>query len=519
MKYSFKLGQQNSTEDLSRILKLSSSELAEKLNSQIGAFDEIIDWGARYKGVYVARISKITKHPDADKLNICLIDDGGAAKDVERDQDGLIQVVCGAPNAREGLIVAWISPGSTVPSTCDDKEPFVLSKIKLRGVESNGMLGSEKELSLSYDHGGILEIKEGEVELELLKPGTPFKKLYNLEDIIVDFENKMFTHRPDCFGHLGIAREVAGIQGINFKSPEWYKNFKPKVPKGESRLKLELDNQIPELVPRYSAVCIEGVKIETSPIWLKAYLTRLGIRPINNIVDITNYMMILTGQPLHAFDYDKIKSSKILVRSAKKDENIKILNGKSIKLSKADIVITNGKDPIAIGGVMGGANSEVDESTTNIVLESATFNMYAIRRTSMRHGIFTDAVTRYTKGQPEAPTLTVLLKAVQMIQELIPEAKSGEVLDQQKEEFEYDHLTIKVEKINKILGLKLSREQISDILNYVEIYSHDMLDEVCVTPPFWRKDLEIDEDIIEEVGRLYGYNKIEAELPTRRVAP
>jgi phenylalanyl-tRNA synthetase beta chain len=522
MKYSFSLGQYYSKQDLSKILSLSKTELAEKLNSQIGAFDEIIDWGARYDGVYVVKIVKLEKHPDADKLNVCLIDDGKAAKNVERNKEGLIQVVCGAPNVKEGMIVAWVSPGATVPSTYADKEPFVLSKIKLRGVESNGMLASKKELNISSDHDGIFDLESSEIEKDLLKPGTPFKMLFGLEDIIVDFENKMFTHRPDCFGHLGISREIAGIQKINFEAPDWYKSSEPKLPSSQSKLKLEIDNQIPELVPRYTAVCIEGIKIESSPVWLQSYLTRLGIKPINNMVDVTNYMMILTGQPLHAFDYDKVKSangSKISVRTAAKGEKLKILNGKDILLDPSDIVITNGNYPIALGGVMGGANSEVDDNTTSIILESATFDMYAIRRTSMRHGLFTDAVTRYTKGQPEAQTAVVLLKAMQMIKELVPESKVGEVLDLQNEKFEYDHLTIKVDKINKILGLSLSREQISEILNYVEISSHQMLDEVCVTPPFWRTDLELDEDIIEEVGRLYGFNKIRAELPTRKVSP
>lgn len=519
MKYSFKLGQYHSKADLSKILSLSEAELAEKLNSQIGAFDEIINWVERYEGVYIAKIAKLEKHPDADKLNVCLIDDGGAAKKTDRNKDGLVQVVCGASNAKEGMTVAWVSPGSTVPSTFSDKEPFVLSKIKLRGVESNGMLASEKELSISEDHDGILDIEDGN-----LKPGTQFRDLFDLDDIIVDFENKMFTHRPDCFGNIGIAREIAGIQAINFESPDWYKEFEPKPLATKSKLKVNVVNEAKEVVPRYTAICIEGIKVQPSPIWLKSYLMRLGIRPINNVVDITNYMMILTGQPLHAFDFDKVKSKSkdsavVTIRLAKKDEKLKILGGKEISLDQSDIVITDGNKPIALGGVMGGANSEVDQNTTSIILESANFNMYSIRRTSMRHGLFTDAVTRFTKGQPEFQTALVLNKAVQMYSELIPEVKYGDVTDLNSTSFEDEHLTIKVEKINKILGLNLSREQISEILNYVEIYSHEMLDEVCVTPPFWRKDLEIDEDVIEEIGRLYGFNNIDDELPTRKISP
>ncbi len=523
MKYSFKLGQKNSSVDISKILKLSAHDLAEKLNSQIGAFDEIIDWGARYEGVYVVKIVKVEKHPDAEKLNICLIDDGGAAKKVDRDKDGFVQVVCGGPNAREGLTTAWVSPGATIPSTFDDKEPFILSKIKLRGVESSGMLATPKELSLSNDHEGVIELESPEVKDTLLKPGNPFKNLYDLDDIIVDFENKMFTHRPDCFGHLGVAREIAGIQNINFKSPEWYKNFEPQFPKAESSLKLEIDNKIPELVPRYTAVCIEGIKIAPSPMWLKAFLTRLGIRPINNIVDITNYMMILTGQPMHAFDFDKLKQNdsvaKLTIRKPSRGDKLKVLQGKDIDLPEDAITIYKDDIPIDLAGINGGANSEIDNDTTRIILQSASFDMYSIRRTSMKTGVFTDAVTRYTKGQPEAQTLVVLLKAMDLVKEFNPNSKHGEVFDQNDKKFEYRHLNIEVSKVNKILGLELDREKISKILNSVEIDSHEMLDEVCFTPPFWRTDLEIDEDIIEEIGRLYGFNKIEAELPIRRISP
>jgi phenylalanyl-tRNA synthetase beta chain len=523
MKYSVNLGQYYSKVDLSKILKLSSSELADKLNSQIGAFDEIIDWGARYEGVYVVKIVSARKHPDADKLQVCLIDDGGAAKNVDRDKEGFVQVVCGGPNARKDLITVWVSPGATVPSTFEDREPFVLSKIKLRGVESSGMLATPKELAISNDHEGVIELESPELDKSLLKPGTAFKKLYDLDDIIVDFENKMFTHRPDCFGHLGIAREVAGIQGINFKSPEWYQDIEPNFPKPESKIKLEIINKIPELVPRYTAVCIEGIEIAPSPVWLQSYLTRLGIKPINNVVDITNYMMVLTGQPMHAFDFDKIKQTegltKLTIRKPSKGDKLKVLSGKDIDLHEDTITIYKDDLPIDLAGMMGGANSEISDDTTRIILQSASFDMYNIRRTSMRFGVFTEAVTRYTKGQTEAQTAVVLFKAMQMVKELIPDSKSGEVLDLGKTKFESKHLEIKTEKINDILGLNLSREQISKILNFVEIYSHEMLDEVCVTPPFWRTDLEIPEDYIEEIGRLYGFNKIEAELPVRRISP
>ncbi len=528
MRYSFKLGQAQSSVDLTKILSLSKSELAEKLNSQIGAFDEIIDWGARYDGVYVVKVVHVNKHPDADKLNICLVDDGGVAKDVMRNEQGLVQVVCGAPNVKEGILAAWISPGATVPSTLNDKDPFVLSKIKLRGVESNGMLASPRELQLGDSHQGILIINPKEHPKNVLRSGLNFKELYDLDDIIVDFENKMFTHRPDCFGQIGIAREIAGIQGIKFKSPDWYLNLIPTYPKQTSDLKIQVENKIPDLAPRYMGVVIDGVKIEPSPIWLQVALTKLGIRPINNIVDITNYMMSITAQPMHAFDYEKVSqkggASQIIVRNAKKDETLTIIGGKTIKLDPTDIVIADPKQALALGGVMGGADSEISDSTTKIILESAVFDMYAARRTSMRHGLFSEAVTRFTKGQNYYQTAPVLAEAIKMIQDLLPEVKISTVSDVGAK---IDHRPIppqvSAEQVNKLLGTDFKESEIANILELVEIPSHNAGGMLCVNCEnnfaFWRQDLEIAEDIIEEVGRLYGFNNIEAKLPTRASSP
>ncbi len=532
MKYSFKLGQQSAEEQSNQkidgILSLSKAELASKLNSQIGAFDEIIDWGSRYDSISVAKVISVKAHPDANKLKVCLVNDGGVAEGVQRDADGLIQVVCGDPDVIEGLITAWVAPGAIVPSTFEDKEPFKLSKIKLRGVESSGMLATAKELNLNSDHDSLINLSDHNLPEDQLKVGTPFKELFNLDDIIVDFENKMFTHRPDCFGHLGVSREVVGIQNIQFKSPAWYKfDTNSSFPKPESKLKVEVDNQVPELCPRYMVIPIEGVNIEPSPLWMQSILTRLGIKPINNVVDVTNYMMVLTGQPMHAFDFDKVKLNdqlaKFTLHKPKKGDQLKVLNGKTLQFDPAvdTVLISDHQKVIDLAGMMGGANSEIDDSTKRIVLECANFDMYAIRRSSMKYGIFTDAVTMYTKGQSAAQTEPVLAKAISMLKGLIPTIKVGELVDIKKDAFEYDHLTITVDKVNQILGLSLTKAEIVKILKSVEIYSHDLggLNEICVSPPFWRQDLQIEEDVIEEVGRLYGFNKIPAILPERSISP
>lgn len=602
MKYSFHSGASLSNQkQINNLLSLSRGELAEKLNSQIGAYDEIIYFGERYSGILIAKVVSVEPHPDADKLKIVKIDDGDVADGLARDEEGYVQVVCGAPNVREGILVAWISPGATVPASFEEKEPFKLATIKLRGVVSNGMLASARELGINNQHHGILEIEdEGE-----LKPGTEFKTLYGLDDVIVDFENKMFTHRPDCFGHLGIAREVAAIQGLKFKSPQWYKypaetlwksyvmgikDTKSTLAKlGSASIKSELssnsalcvsmnssqldkfieiikdeikpgfwtdivksggldtiflfkesEDSIKQLVlrpdnhdhilelcnkyaksdfsnindmlsanswyqdlfaddtklrvsiltkncPKYRATIIEDVKLSSSPLWMQSFLSRLGMRPINNLVDITNYIMVMSGQPLHAFDLDKLKKLsgagltpspspagegsqnglEIIVREARDGEELTLLDGKTIKLKSSDLVIATPEKAVALAGVMGGAETEVDENTKNILLECASFDMYAVRRTSMHHGIFTDAVTRYTKGQTARQIDAVSAHASEMFTELAGGKISLSVSDGKAEP--QPSLNLRPEKLNSVLGTNLDADQISEILKRVEI--------------------------------------------------
>src|SRR5690606_12915437 len=232
-------------------------------------------------------------------------------------------------------------------------------------------------------------------------------------------ENKMFTHRPDCFGNLGIARELAGISGLKFESPSWYQEPEADINGPFSDLPFESKCET-DLVPRFTARVVEGVSVHKSPMWLQALLTRVGIKPINNLVDWTNYYMHLTGQPTHAFDYDKIKALSdgvptIFPRLAQKGEKLTLLGGKVIELDEADLVIATDKQAVGLAGIMGGADTEVDESTKNIIIECATFDMYAIRKSSMRHGLFTDASTRFTKGQSPYQNLRVLYHLVKDI--------------------------------------------------------------------------------------------------------
>lgn len=488
-------------------------QLVDKIGSQLGAVEEVIDLGEHYKGIVVVKVISATNHSQADKLKICWIDDGGAIKKVARNDKGFIQVICGAPNVAAGQLVAWLPPGSSVPATID-KEPFVLEAREIRGQLSSGMIASAKELALGDDHEGILVIDEP------AKPGDDFAKIYKLDDYIIDIENKMFTHRPDLFGQLGIARELAGIQGHSFKSPLWYReNASIKIDGRNSGLKLEIKNAVPKLVPRFCALALLDVKVGPSPIWLQSQLSRLGVRPVNNIVDVTNLLMLETAQPLHAYDYDKVKSGVLGIRLSKKGERLELLGGKQINLAEGAIVITDGSKPIGLGGIMGGTGTQVDENTRNIILESANFDMNLTRRTAMAYGLFTDAATRFTKNQSPRQNLAVITKAIDDILRMAGGRIASPLIDDKHLNDKPVTVKASAEFINNRLGLDLSVSEIQKLLQNVEFsvtLSGDLLE---VEVPFWRTDIAIPEDIVEEVGRLYGYDKLPLVLPERKIEP
>ncbi len=489
-------------------------EFVAKIGAQLGAVEEVIDLGKKYRGIVVAKVVACEQHPNADKLKVCTIDDGGITPDVNRDENGHVQVVCGAPNVRAGLMVAWLPPGSTVPSSYD-KEPFVLEARDLRGVVSNGMLASAAELAISDDHDGIVE-----VDIEAA-PGTDFAELYELNDHIIDIENKMFTHRPDCFGILGVAREIAGICQLPFKSPDWYRAPLDRIKPGKSALQLTIKNEITDLVPRFMAVAMADVTIKPSPLIIQTYLSRVGLRPINNVVDVTNYLMILTGQPTHAYDYDKLNGPSLETRRSKIGDKLKLLNGKEITFQDdSTVLITSADVPVGIGGVMGGADTEVGESTKNIVIECANFNMYSIRRTSMKYGLFTDAVTRFNKGQSVFQPDVVLEEAVATMQYVSGGHIASEVFDIKNQELT-PGAAIEVTSgfINVRLGSDLATEDVGRLLENVECSVELHGDTVLVTPPYWRTDIEIPEDIVEEVGRLHGYDNLLVNLPRCQIKP
>jgi phenylalanyl-tRNA synthetase beta chain len=487
-------------------------ELVERIGAQLGAVEEVENLNEKYRGIIVAKVVSCVDHPDSDHMHLCKIDDGGKMQDVERDENGHVQVVCGASNVREGMMVAWLPPGSTVPESFD-KDPFVLGTRELRGVKSNGMLASPRELALGDSHEGILDLTDqiapGDTPLE---PGADFARVFGLDDYIIDIENKMFTHRPDCFGQLGVAREVAGILGHRFSSPERFRVLE----------EFASGNEIPEVVPRMMVIAMKGIVVAPSPLWLQVALIRVGAKPINNVVDVTNYMMLLSGQPLHAYDYDKVITGHLCARFAHSNEKLELLNGKTIELTQDDMVISDGSKPIGLAGVMGGSETEVSETTTNIILECATFDMYTIRRTSMRHGLFTDAVTRFNKGQSPLQNPYVLQLALGHMQTLTGAEAASDVQDNDHTEGRstlFHPVPVSTEFINTRLGLDLDAATMQQLLENVEFQIDVAEDVLKVTAPYWRTDIETREDVVEEVGRLYGFDKLPLVLPDKSIRP
>ena len=517
-------------------------ELVARVNQQLGGVEEVIDLGAKYAGARIVRVVECDKHPNADRLSVTKIDDGGAVADVPRDENGLVQVVCGAPNVHADMWAIWLSPKSTVPASFDDDEPFVLDARPLRGVLSQGMLAAADELDIGTDHEGIVEITENDVPSGAeLRVGASFAEMFGLDDFVLDIENKMFTHRPDCFGQLGVAREIAGIFGRKFTSPDWYKDDQ-KFAGGEG-LELEVFNDAPELVPRFMAVAFRDITVQPSPLWLQCELVAMGGKPINSIVDVTNYVMLMTAQPTHAYDYDTLHGHKLGARLAHDGEKVSLLNGKEYELTANDIVIADGEGVIGLAGIMGGSSTEVSSKTKNIVLECATFDMYALRKTAMRHGVFTDALARFNKGQSPLQNAAVLKRLMSMV--------GGEQASEIEDKYNSTVFTenkllqkaILPEFLMERLGRKLNNNEVISMLGNVEIsvdehtvksdqYYEDNIgslredqrvrigqEAMYIQPPFWRTDLELPEDIVEEVGRLYGFDKLPRQLPHRSIKP
>ncbi len=496
---------------------ISDEELVKLIGARLVEVEGVIDQTHKYDKIYAVKV--ISEEPiEGTHLHLCKIDDSGAAADVERDDDGYVQVMCGAPNVHKDMIAAWVAPGAIVPSTYNTDEPFKIGMRKMLGkYDSYGMMAGADELDFGDDHSGIVEL-----DPSWAKPGQPLAEVFrNLDDKILDIENKSLTHRPDTFGILGFRREVAGILGEKHISPDWYVDPEQTF-KNDDKIKLEIETD-PELCPRYTAIVFEPVAENVNPYldYDATLLARAGMRPVNPIVDATNICMLAFGQPLHAFDYDKFvkvggsKTPKIIVRAAKAGETLELLDGNTIELNPDDIVITSNDVPVALAGAMGGASTAIDDKTKRVILESATFSLYNLRKTQMAHGIFSEAITRFTKGQPTGQTKAVALRFAKKASKYL---KPLALFDTQKSEPKPAKIELTLTQINSLLGTDFSGDTIKYILENVEFKVKAEGDNIAVIVPFWRTDIHIPEDIIEEVGRLSGFDNVTPVLPLHATA-
>ncbi len=497
-------------------IDVSVDELVNLINTRLVEIESVTEIGKKYDNVLVVNVVEAKPLKGSDHLSILRIDDGQVAKNLDRDEDGFVQVVCGAPNIATGQMVVWLPPKSVVPQTFGTAEPFILDTRNLRGTVSNGMIASAKELDLFDDHSGILVLDTD------AKPGSLFAKVYELDDYLLDIENKSLTHRPDCFGVIGFAREVSAILGKEFKNPDWVLNQNPYFAEVKGRISVTIDDD--KLSDRYQAIVMnDGDNKKQSPVLIQTYLARVGVRPISAIVDATNYLMMLIGQPLHAFDFDKMAKVagdnydyEIHVRSGRKGEKLELLDGRVIDIVPEDIVIAAGETAVALAGAMGGASTEIDENTRAIIIESATFNLYKLRATQMRHGIFSEAITRFTKGQPAELTAPVLCEAVHLISEWTGMKAMTIVAEDYPGKKNKQVIKLPLQKINDILGVDLGiTDAIKPLGNTgfgIDLEDHST---IVAQVPYWRSDIHIVEDLIEEIGRINGFDNIKSSLPRR----
>jgi phenylalanyl-tRNA synthetase beta chain len=444
--------------------------------------------GGDWDNVFIGQIKGINPHPNADRLRLPTIDLGTEEA----------TVVCGAPNLKIGDKVAFAKVGAELFDGHTGQKS-VLKEAKIRGVASSGMVCSEKELGISDSHTGIL----------VLPPDAPVGA--PLAGYLGDafFNIEVTPNRPDCLSVIGIARELAALTAKTVHLPDaGYSETEPAI---DGQIAVEI--QAPDLCPRYSAALIKGIKIAESPDWMKQRLIAGGMRPINNIVDITNFVMLEYGQPLHSFDYDRIQGQKIIVRRAKSGEKMQTLDGTARELTANTLVIADVDRAVAVAGVMGGANTEVTENTTSILLESANFNPASIHYTGRNLGVSSEAGTRFERGIRPDLTIPALKRATQLMKELGNGEIARGIIDAYPGQNPAVVLNLSTTQVKRILGIEVSLERIIEILSSLGFECRAVkTGEVAVTPPYWRSDIRLIEDLVEEVARIAGYENIPMTL-------
>lgn len=488
----------NWLKDYVNIDGVTAEELAEKITRSGIEVETVEVLNEGIQGVVIGHVVEREQHPNADKLNKCLVDIG---------EESPVQIICGAPNVDKGQKVAVAKVGAVLPGN------FKIKRAKLRGEESNGMICSLQEVGISsklvakdFSEGIFVfpnDVKVGDDALEYL----------NRNDKVLELG--LTPNRSDCLSMIGVAYEVAAILGKEVQWPE--ATYTANNESASDYISVQVDAE--EDNPLYVAKVIKNVKIGPAPLWMQARLMAAGIRPHNNVVDITNYILLEYGQPLHAFDYDRLGSKEVVVRRAHKDEKIITLDDAERTLSKEHLVITNGVEPIALAGVMGAANSEVQSDTTTILLESAYFNGVTVRRASKDHGLRSEASARFEKGIDPNRTHQAAERAAALMVEYAGGEVVGGCVEVNTLKVEPAVVTTTVDKINSVLGTSVTAEEVKAIFTKLQFEVSVDNETFTVTVPTRRGDITIEEDLVEEVARLYGYDNIPTTLPISAATP
>lgn len=467
-------------------ITLSPKELAHKLTMagiETSGIDQIgSNWDP--DKILIALVTNIEPHPNADRLRLATVNLGNQTQ----------TVVCGAPNVASGQKIVFAQEGAHLFNTHSNKME-VLKSATIRGVQSAGMVCSELELGISDDHTGILVLPE---DAPIGMPLTEY-----IGDFILDLE--ITPNRPDCLSVLGVAHEIAALTGQKVTEPSLeYPETNDLI---ESKCKIQVLDQ--QLCPRYTASLITDITVKPSPMWLQQRLIRVGMRPINNVVDVTNYVMLEYGQPLHSFDFDMLQDHSITVRTAKNDEPFTSLDGTNHVLKNPMLVISDAKRAVGLAGIMGGTNSEMTSKTTNVLLEAANFDSISIRRTTATLKMRTEASLRFDKGISPSLAPVALRRATQLILQISGGNAAKGIIDIRAEEKPHQSITLTTTKLQRVLGASISQTQIKKTLESLEFNIQRInKDALSVTPPYWRTDISIPEDLVEEVARIIGYDQL-----------
>lgn len=463
---------------------LSPEALADRLLMLGIETESIKQLGEGLDGVVVGRIREVKNHPNANKLVLC---------DVDVGQNAVLQIVCGAPNAREGLVAPVALVGTQFATG------LTIKAAKIRGEESHGMLCSEKELGISDDASGLMD-------LSLDSPiGAPLAKALGLDDAVLELE--ITPNRPDCLSMIGVAREIGAETGNSVKLPSV--NLKEGTADVRELTGVTID--APELCPRYAARVIRGVRIAPSPKWLQHKLESINVGTINNVVDITNFVLMECGHPLHAFDYHKLADNRIVVRRAVPDETLTTIDGTERKLTSDMLVIADAERPVALAGVMGGLDSEISDRTVDVLLESAYFHPSSIRKTSKALGMHTEASHRFERGADPECVIPAINRAAQLIAELAGGEVAAGIVDVYPRRQEPVRVKLRPERVNFVLGTEIAPGEMIEILTRL---GFDVSPTFEVTVPTFRPDVSREIDLIEEIARLRGYDNIPTTMPT-----